>query len=653
MKDKMQQPQIAEARLVEIVDAPLDRIAELTTTILHSLNYRIKIVNEKQRKVAAFENKIDQRDRLTWRLEFDVRVSWRQVPKGAEVTVTVVERINHWSKDQCQKRCAEILDALHDEAQLANEIEKSESASTQHGSARWATTEDIEQAGYITDTPESKRLLLGPGPNSSLICGTVADTEMHCLLRGPTGSGKTSRFIIPQEIMRLETSAIVTEATAGNEAPDVYTKTAGWKAEAGHKIYYFNPDDLTSVRFNPVDLATTVNNAQEMADLIVENTSLQRQYGGDPIWPTSERHLLTALLLFAHGEKGHLGQIRRILRLGADGIGMMLMQSVYQEARDEFMGFYRVSSEGFRNGVISGLMSRLNLWVSPRIVALTEKTDFDVNQLPNEKFTFYLAVPSHKERLKPLAVLMFNFLLKLAVQREFKYGLHLTLDELMQFNRIPGFAEALTIIRHRHIPVLIGIQSNKQPIKVYGREEASILMDMMGTTISLRPRDYLTAKDISQALGTRTIVERKTTSGGHIVEREFGRSLIEPSEVLTLDTTKAIVQTPSTPPILLDCFDWRQFVHATKIPPPERRQLEVSEQLTRICREVGQKPDWQKLWETEKKKHRQTEKEDSVQERGEERQTAKRSRYEKRRRKRQEEEEQETETDDYNTPPAI
>ena len=598
----MQQPETTEARIAEVIDAPLDRIAELVTTTLHSLNYRIKIVNEKQRKIAAFENKIDQRDRLTWRLEFDVRVSWRMVPKGCEVTVTVSERINHWTKQLCLTRCEEILDALHEEAQLANEIEKSGESSSQHGSARWATMKDIEQAGYITDTPESKRLVLGPGPNNSLICATVADTEMHCLLRGPTGSGKTSRFIIQQEIMRLETSAIVTEATAGSEAPDVYTKTAGWKAEAGHKIYYFNPDDLTSVRFNPVDLATTVNNAQDIADLIVENTTLSRQFGGDPIWPTSERHLLTALLLFAHGEKGHLGQIRRILRLGAEGIGMMLMQSVYQEARDEFMGFYRVSSEGFRNGVIAGLMSRLNLWVSPRIVALTERTDFDVDHLPNEKFTFYLAVPAHKERLKPLAVLMFNFLLKLSMHKDFKYGLHLTLDELMQFNRIPGFAEALTIIRHRHIPVLIGIQSNKQPMKVYGKEEASILMDMMGTTISLRPRDYLTARDISQALGTRTVVERKTTSGGHIVEREFGRSLMEPSEVLTLDTTKAIVQTPSTPPILLDCFNWKDFVHATKIPPPERRRLVVSEELTRVCQETSAKPDWQKHLGSREKK---------------------------------------------------
>jgi type IV secretory pathway TraG/TraD family ATPase VirD4 len=248
---------------------------------------------------------------------------------------------------------------------------------------------------------------------------------------------------------------------------------------------------------------------------------------------------------------------------------------------------------------------------------------------------------------------MFNFLLKLSLNKDFKYGMHLTLDELMQFGRIPGFAEALTIIRHRHIPTLIGIQSNKQPIKIYGRDEASILMDMMGTTISLRPRDYLTARDISQALGTRTVVERKTTSGGHIVEREFGRSLMDPSEVLTLDTTKAIVQTPTTPPILLDCFSWKQFEHATKIPPPPRRKLEVSEELTRVCREASEKPDWQKIWEAEKKTHKQSNTDHSTMDRGDERSSATRSRSGRRRKKPEEEDEDQTSTGDYTTPPVI
>jgi type IV secretion system protein VirD4 len=272
---------------------------------------------------------------------------------------------------------------------------------------------------------------------------------------------------------------------------------------------------------------------------------------------------------------------------------MALMNSVYQEAKDEYMAFYRVSTEGFRNGVISGLMSRLNLWVSPRICALTEKTDFKVEDLTNEKFTFYLAVPAHKDRIKPLAVLLFNFLLKLSLSKEFKHGLHLTLDELMNFNRIPGLAEMLTIIRHRHYPVMIGIQSDKQLVKVYGREEASILADMTGTVISLRPRDYMTAKNISQALGTKTVVERKATSSGQLIEKEFGRPLLDASEVLTLDKSKAIVQTPSTPPILLDCFSWKDFEYATKYAPPERRMLEVSEELTRICRETAEKPTWQ------------------------------------------------------------
>jgi len=641
-ENKQSKPQL---KLTDCFDAPLERIAELVITSLNTLGYRIKAVNDKLRTITAYEEKTDRRDsgRLVFRYEFDVELTWRKAPDGAEVSVSIAESSGSGTYEQCRLRCEDILDSIDKHALLLRKLED-EDTSNQYGAARWAKPQDIKNAGYIVDKPHSRRLVLGPGPNGTIIASPDSDTDMHCLLRGPTGSGKTSRFIIPQEVMRLDTSAIVTEATAGDEPPDVYTKTAGWKAAHGHKIYYFNPDDLSSVRFNPVELASTVNNAQDMADLIVENTSLEKQYGGDPIWPTSERHLLTAMLIWAYGEKTDLSHVRKVLRLGANGIGMMLMNSVYSEARDEYMAFFRVSSEGFRNGVISGLMSRLNLWVNPRIAALTSTTDFDVKALPNEKFTFYLAVPAHKERLKPLAVLMFNFLLKLTLDKEFKFGIHLTLDELMQFNRIPRFAEALTIIRHRHIPVMIGIQSNKQPIKVYGRDEASILMDMLGTTISLRPRDFQTARDISQALGTKTVVDRKATSSGQINEREFGRPLMEPSEILTLDTTKAIVQTPSTPPILLDCYKWQDFEYATKIPPPARRILEVSEELTRACNKEKAKADWQKQWETKEKPEKAIEENSS-------RSDAERPRVEQPTKDVSDEDEESGERDDLGDPP--
>lgn len=249
---------------------------------------------------------------------------------------------------------------------------------------------------------------------------------MHGIVCGPTGSGKSSGVFVPNLIERTGVSAIVTEATAGDEQLDLFKKTAGFRQLAGQKIYKFSPGDLTSHRINPLQRVKTFDQAAQMASLIIRNTSNKPSFS-DQIWETSETQLLTVLILHAISEKTHLGSIREWLCLGADGLAKMLLKSQFVKVRSEYEGFYNTSSEGFRNGVLSGLRQRLNLWVSPQIVALTETTDIDLENLPNELFTFYLSVSAHEERLKPLAALIFNFLLGLTLEMRFKHPLALFL----------------------------------------------------------------------------------------------------------------------------------------------------------------------------------------------------------------------------------
>jgi type IV secretory pathway TraG/TraD family ATPase VirD4 len=89
----------------------------------------------------------------------------------------------------------------------------------------------------------------------------------------------------------------------------------------------------------------------------------------------------------------------------------VLAQSLTEEARLEYRGFMNVSTENFRNGVLCGLLQRLRLWVNPRIVALTNKTEIDIKSLSQHLFSFYFAVPAEKEGIKAVAALVFNFIM--------------------------------------------------------------------------------------------------------------------------------------------------------------------------------------------------------------------------------------------------
>ncbi len=586
-----------QADLSRVIEAPLELMAELVTTVVSRLGWRVKFVNEKLHQLTAYENKTDRIDQDVWRFEFDLIVKWRKANDGAEVIVTVTEKQMQWTKTQCLKRCEQILEGIENDARELKEAEESSSPSVLYGSARWATLADLKQAGYMANGDDQKRFILGPGADDNFISVPAPETAMHAVVCGPTGSGKSSTIYIPNLIERTGVSAIVTEATAGDEPPDLFTKTAGFRQRAGHKIYKFNPDDLTSHRINPLEHIKTFDQAAQAANLIIQNTSSKFSIG-DQIWENSERHLLTVLIMHAMSENGHLGMIRRWLRNGAVGLEILLMRSEIAEVREEFKGFYKASSEGFRNGVISGLMQRLNLWVNPRIVTLTEKTDLDIKALRNELFTFYMAVPTQKTHLKPLAALIFNFVLNLALEQRFSKPLALFLDEFTNYGYVPGIAEKLTIIRHRDIPAVLGFQDYIQLKKVYGDEDAGLLFSQPGTKIFFRPRDVNTARKISEALGVRTVADRKVTSGGHIQEREIGRQLMNSGEVMALAAGQAIAFTPSTQPLLLKTFTWKQYVDATACDPPEFRKLEVDEELVRVCNEAKAKADW----ETEEKK---------------------------------------------------
>jgi type IV secretory pathway TraG/TraD family ATPase VirD4 len=46
---------------------------------------------------------------------------------------------------------------------------------------------------------------------------------------------------------------VVTEATPGYEDGELYKLTSGWRKMAGHKVYCFNPSDMSINRINPID----------------------------------------------------------------------------------------------------------------------------------------------------------------------------------------------------------------------------------------------------------------------------------------------------------------------------------------------------------------------------------------------------------------
>jgi len=241
-------------------------------------------------------------------------------------------------------------------------------------------------------------------------------------------------------------------------------------------------------------------------------------------------------------------------------------------------------------------MVRLNLWVSPRIAALTAKTDIDMQAIERELFTLYLAVPAQKGHLKPLTALVFNYMLSRTTEKKFAHPIFLCLDEFTNFGRIPDFANKISIIRHRNLGAILGFQDYVQLEKTYGKEDAKNLWSNTGTKVLFKPNDLETAKKIAETLGTETFHERTMTSSGQVHEKEFGRALMSAGELLAMDDERAIVFTRKTDPIRLKTYTWKDFVEEMAMAPARRDKLQVDERLIQTCEHADKTPEWQAQW---------------------------------------------------------
>jgi len=580
--------QESNAQLNAVLKIGAADIPEIVGATLNALGYTGINVNSQYCQATARERASEQYGGDRWDFDYRVLLKWQpESSDDTQIKIFVGERNYSHQQYVCEERCHAIWEELQRTSkQTANAKGK---PSGLYGSSAWATAEELRKAGYF-EAIDSGRFIVGRSGESAISIPAQL-TQEHVLVCGPTGAGKTRTIFIPNLIQRLEISALVTEAASGENAAPLYTRTAGWRAAAGHVIHYFNPFDLTSTRINPLDAVQTFDQATHITNLIIRNTSLPNRFGGDQIWEQSETYLLNSLVLYTvglrkgdkamGGDNANLAFIRSLLREGPERIGELIKDSDIELARQEYSSFYKNTSPNFRYGVCSGLLVRLNPWVIPHVAALTEVTDFDPEDLKRQLFTFYFVTSTKRPQLKPVAALAFNFIFDLLQTPGFRNPLTLFLDELTNYGYIPDLPDKLTHIRNQQIGAVLGIQHHIQLSKVYSDKDAQLLLTQPGTRIYFRPRDNDSALKISRSLGNTTVQQRKVLSSGTIQEDERQRPLLDPSEIERLPKSKIIVLTPTTNPLIADTFHPTEHDDCCNSPPPPRSPLSIDESLVR------------------------------------------------------------------------
>ncbi len=446
-----------------------------------------------------------------------------------------------------------------------------------HGSARWATQEDVQATGLLA---ERQGVYIGGWYNSQ--DGRLEylrhDGPEHVLAFAPTRSGKGVGLVIPT-LLAWSESAVVYDVKGEN-----WEKTAGFRASCGHLCFKFSPVEVANTsRFNPlaeirIGTPRDVSDAQNAADMIVRPGEESPQ---DRYWQQAAVSITVGMILHVCYAANARGRVACLADLSAiftrpgqtfrDTLAELenyphdpAREHEWRTAEGERTATHQVVREKARemlekedkdfSGVLSSAKTALTLFSDPLVASSTSASDFTINDLVNHErpISLYLVIPpSDKIRLSPLIGLIFTMIVNRLTERmdfersQRKHNLNrllLMIDEFPSLKRMALFADALSYMAGYGLKAYLITQDIRQIMEHYGPNES--IVSNCQVRIAYAPNQVDTAELLSKMAGTKTVQKASYNFSGsrlapianHMSATvdQVERPLMTPDEVMRL-----------------------------------------------------------------------------------------------------------------------
>ena len=502
----------------------------------------------------------------------------------------------------------------------------------QHGTARWATTQEIKKtfANVPFDVtswregknlPEVQGLILGSTQRGKQLDALVDRDDVHCLMIGASGVGKTAFFLYPNlEFACASGMSYLALDTKGDLARNYGTIAKKYYGYHVSVIDLRNPTRsdgsnlLTLInrymdiaREHPDNLAARAKAekyAKILAKTIVNPGGDDQDRGQNAFFYDAAEGLLTAVILLlaehvpldsAGHEKRHIVSVFKLVQelLAPSGQGkktgfQVLMDNLPSTHKARwFAGAALNTSEQGMASVMSTVLSRLNAFLDSELEqVLCFDSAIDAEHFAAEKSAIFLVLPEEDSTKNFMAGLMIQNLSRELFSVADEHGGKLQnrvvfycdeLGTMPPFDILPLFSAG----RSRKLTLVPIIQSLAQLEKNYGKEGAEIISDNCQDTIfgGFAPNSQ-TAETLSKALGSRTVLTGSVSKGKDNTSQSLQmaeRALLSPDELKNLPKGNFIVMKTGTHPMrtkLQLYFKWGiKFEEPYQV--PERAQREV------------------------------------------------------------------------------
>jgi len=410
--------------------------------------------------------------------------------------------------------------------------------------------------------------------------------DSHLLCIGATRSGK-SRCLVIQSICTLGLageSIVISDAKS-----ELFDYTAPFLEKLGYEVLtldFKNPSK--SQRYNllqPIIDAVNLGDTDKAEMLAWDLTNaLVGKAEGEKIWTNGESSTIAAAILCVvcdnkrRPDYQNLTNVYWFLAEMCKSIGnkMPLIEYVKKlpatHSAKALLAIADVAPSRTRGSFYTSALTTLRLFTSKSIYAITNQSDFLLQDIGRKKQALFIILPDEKTTFYPVASLIisqqYELLANLADTRggRLEQRVNFLLDEFGNFTAISDFTNKLTVGGGRGMRFNLFLQSFTQLVEKYNEQVSSIIKANCHVWAYLRSEDPDTLREISDKLGSYTTssyqlsvnhAKYTTPSSSHSLSL-IERKLLTPDEVKRVARPYQIVTSATYPAMMYspDLNEW-------------------------------------------------------------------------------------------------
>lgn len=471
----------------------------------------------------------------------------------------------------------------------------------QHGTARFATKKEIAET-YVQvpyepelwrrgeNLPAAQGLVLGSMERAGKLYALVDTGDVHCLMIGAAGVGKTAHFLYPNiEYACACGMSFLTTDTKG----DLYRNYAGiakkyygyhtavidlrnpTRSDGDNMLHLVNKymDEYLADHTNLSAKAKAEKYAKITAKTIISSGGTDSSsYGQNAFFYDAAEGVLTAAILliaeFCPDGKRHIISVFKLIQdllapskvKGKNQFQLLLAKLPDTHKAKWFAGVALNTAEQSMQSVLSTALSRLNAFLDSELEQiLCFDTAIDAELFCKQKTAVFLVMPEEDNTkyfiISLILQQLYREILVVADENGGKLDNRVVFywDEVGTIPKIESAEMMFSASRSRRVSIVPMIQSFAQLNKNYGKEGAEIIIDNCQDTIfgGFAPNSE-SAEVLSKSLGNKTVMSGSISRGKNDPSQSLQmiqRPLMTADELKSLPKGNFIVSKTGTHPM--------------------------------------------------------------------------------------------------------